>query len=185
MYCRNCGSPVKESAQYCTKCGAIIENKKTYNKKIFFITGIILIVLLAFLTGIAGVFVYNHNKTDNSVVGKWSAYSIVSTETGEERTIESLLENEWKEEFNTTEPMLSLEFRADQTFKIQTVDDEETVTEEGTWKQLEDSRWIALFLSSQEPDETGEAAPFGIVRVVDGYLEYPESIRIWKCEREE
>ena len=47
MYCRNCGSPVKEGAQYCTKCGATVGNKKTYSRKKFFIIGIILIVLLA------------------------------------------------------------------------------------------------------------------------------------------
>ena len=183
MYCRNCGSPVKEGAQYCTKCGATVGNKKTYSRKKFFIIGIILIALLACLIGVIGV--YQHDQNDENIVGKWSAYSIVSTETGEERTIESLLENEWKEDFNTSGPVLSFEVRDDQTFKIQTIDDEETVTEEGTWEQLEDSRWIALFLSSQEPDETGEITPFGILRVVDGYLEYPDSIRIWKCEREE
>ena len=183
MYCRNCGSPIKEGARYCTKCGAKVNKGKIHSKKNFLIIGIILVILLACLIGTAVIYMHYQNR--NSIIGKWTAYSLVNTETGEEITIESLLEDEWAGQFENDEPIFTIEFLEDQTFQIQNADE----SGEGTWQKEEGSESVTLFVPSHNTKEAenGEVKEWGTAKIVDGYLEFTEAnldIRIVKFERE-
>lgn len=183
MYCYNCGAPIKEGAQYCTKCGIKVNKKKIHSREIFLTIGIILVILLVCLIGT--VVIYRQNKNRNSIIGKWVAYSLVNIETGEEKNIKSLLENEWAGQFENDQPTFTIEFLENQTFQIQNGDE----SGEGTWEKEEESESVTLFVPSHyiQKAENGEVEEWGTAQIVDGYLEFTgvnTDSRIIKFERE-